>query len=92
MSLNKTHHVCVCTDNLEAAVRMKLPNVSSAEPSLAVRIHEEILTVLLLVLIVSHGDVGPADQNLSSWVWFVCAVIAACNKKERGMTSTYLIT
>lgn len=49
------------TDNLQTPVSMKLADVSGAEPSLAFLIHEEVLTVLLFVLVVTHGYVGPAD-------------------------------
>lgn len=73
------------TDNLEAAIRVKLSDVSGAEPTLAVRIHKEVLSVLLLVFIVTHCDVGTANHNLSSWVWFIGAEITTYGQKEKDI-------
>lgn len=64
------------TDDLEAAVVMDLSNVSCAEPPLAVPVHSEILLLLAFTLVVAHGDVRAADQNLPSGMWPVCAVVA----------------
>lgn len=69
--------LCHClTDNLQTAVSMKLSNVSGAEPSLAFLIHEEVLTVLVFVLVVTHCYIWPTDQNLPSRTGPVCAAIA----------------
>lgn len=64
------------TNNLQTAISMKLADVSGVEPPLAFLIHEEVLTVLLSVLVVTHGYVGPADQNLPSRTGPVCAAIS----------------
>lgn len=69
--------VCGClTDDLEASVGVELPNVSGAEPPLAVLIHEEVVAVLDFVFVVTHGYVGTADQDFPPWVGLVCAVVA----------------
>lgn len=69
--------VCGClTDDLEASVGMELSDVSGAEPPLAVLIHEEVVAVLELVFVVTHGYVGTANQDFPPWVGLVCAVVA----------------
>lgn len=63
------------TDDLEASVRVELSDVSGAEPSLPSLIHKKVVTVFAFTLEVTHRYVGSADQNLSPWVWLVCAVV-----------------
>lgn len=63
------------TDNLEAAVGMKLSDVPGAEPPLSSLVHEKVVAVLVLVLVIAHRYVGAADEDFSSGVGLVCAVI-----------------
>lgn len=69
------------TDDLQAAVIMDLPDVSGAEPPLAVAVHGEILLLLVFALVVSHRDIGAADQNLPSGIWPVHAVVSTLKYK-----------
>lgn len=69
------------TDDLQAAVVMDLPDVSGAEPPLAVPVHGEILLLLVFALVVSHRDIGAADQNLPSGIWPVHAVVSTLKYK-----------
>lgn len=71
------------TDYLQAPVLVKLPDVSRAEPPLAVLIHKEVVLVFRLHLVVSHGHVGSADQNLSPRMRLVCAAITAWKKVRK---------
>lgn len=73
--LQETQRVQSLTDNLQTTVSMKLSDVSRAEPPLAFLIHKEICTVLLLLLIITHGYVRSTNQNLSSWTGFICAPV-----------------
>ncbi len=68
---------------------VKFSDVSGAEPALAVRIHKEVLSVLLLVFIVTHGDIGTTNQNLSSWVWFICAEVTTYDQKKEKYSNGY---
>lgn len=70
------------TDDLEASVRVELPDVSGAEPPLAVPVHEEVVAVLALAFVVAHGHVGAADQDFPPRVGPVCAVVTAWWRKE----------
>lgn len=54
---------------------MDLADVSGAEPPLAVAVHGEILLLLVFALVVTHRDVGAADQNLPSGMWPVRAAV-----------------
>ena len=54
---------------------MELPDVSGAEPSLALLIHEEVIAVLGFVFVVTHGYIGPADQDLSPRVGLIGAEV-----------------
>lgn len=69
------------TDDLQAAVVMDLPDVSGAEPPLAVPVHGEILLLLVFALVVAHRDIGAADQNLPSGIWPVHAVVSTLKYK-----------
>lgn len=71
-------HTVICgslTNDLEASVRVKLANVTSTEPSLAVLIHKKVLTIVAFFFVVAHRYIGPTNQNLSSWVGLICAVV-----------------
>lgn len=63
------------THYLQAAVRMDLSNVSSAEPPLTCFVHKIVL-VHVLLLVITQGDVGTANQNFSPGVWLVFAGVA----------------
>lgn len=54
---------------------MEFSNVSSAEPSLAVLVHKEVVLDLAFAFVVTHCDIGPTNQNFPSWVGLVCAVV-----------------
>ena len=69
------------TNDLEASIRMDLSYVSRTEPALAGFIHKEVL-VLGLVLVVTHGNIGPANQNLTSWGGSVCDVVATWRTEQ----------
>jgi len=73
------------THDLKTAVGVNLSDVSGAEPSLALVVGEEVLVFALLVFallvfallpVVTHGDVGPANQDLASGVGLVSAGVA----------------
>lgn len=68
-------HPPFLTNYLEASVFVKLSDVSCAEPPLAVFVYKEIFLVFRLVLVVPHGYVGSADQNLSSRMRLVSATV-----------------
>lgn len=63
------------TNDLEAAVFVKLSNVSGAEPPLLVLIYKVVLLAFCLPVVVTHGHVGSSDENLSSWMRLVSASI-----------------
>lgn len=65
------------TYDLKASIRVKLANVSSTEPALAIPIYKKILFVLGLILIVAHRYIGSTNYNFTSWVGFVCAKITS---------------
>lgn len=60
---------------------MDLPDVSGAEPPLAVPVHGKILLLLVFALVVAHRDIGAADQNLPSGIWPVRAVVSTLKYK-----------
>lgn len=65
----------ILTYYLQAAVLVNLPDVPRAEPPLSVLILQEILLLLGLAPVIPHGDVGPANQDLSSGMWLVSAAV-----------------
>lgn len=68
------------THYLETAVCVNLAHVSCAEPPLTLFIYKKVLVVALLP-VVTHGNVGAADQDFPSWVWLVSAGVAAYDWK-----------
>lgn len=54
---------------------MKLANVAGAEPPLSPLIHEKVVADFVCGFVIAHGDVGAADEDLSSGVGLVCAVV-----------------
>lgn len=63
------------TDDLEAAVRVKLADVAGAEPPLSSLVHEKVIADFVCGFVIAHGYVGAADEDLSSGVGLVCAVV-----------------
>lgn len=47
---------------------MHLSNIASAEPSLPVLIHVEVLIVGAIVPVVAHGHIGTTDEDLPTWM------------------------
>lgn len=70
-SLNGLIH----TNDLQTAIRVDLSHVSSAEPSLTGFIYEVVL-IAVFIVVVTHGYIGPTNQDLPSWVWLVIGRIA----------------
>lgn len=71
------------TNNPEAAVLLKLPDVTSTEISEAIN-GDEVFCSLLGVLEVSHSHVVPANQNLPLRVGFVFCGVASCNTTKHA--------
>lgn len=65
------------TDDLEAAVGVKLADVAGAEPPLSPLVHEKVVADFVGGFVIAHGDVGAADEDLPSGVGLVRAVVTA---------------
>lgn len=63
------------THYLQTAIWVNLSHISSAEPSLSYVIHNVVMTILFIV-VVTHGYIGPTDQDLPSRVWLIVGSIA----------------
>lgn len=66
----------ILTNYLKAAIFMKLSNVPSAEPPLAVLIHNKVFLFFRIIFIVSHSYIRSADEYLSSGMGLVSASVS----------------
>lgn len=55
---------------------MHLSNITSAEPSLPVLIHVEVVIVGATVPVVAHGHIGTTDEDLTTWMRLVMLGVA----------------
>lgn len=77
------------TDDLKASVRVDLPDVPGAEPSLAVLVHVKVLTVPGLLLVVTHRYIRATDHNFPPWVGLVRAVVSTWGGEHRPQLSPH---
>lgn len=76
------------TDDLKASVRVDLPDVPGAEPSLAVLVHVKVLAVPGLLLVVTHRYIRAADHNFPPWVGLVRAVVSTWGGAQTSIITT----
>ena len=63
------------THYLQTAIRVDLPHIPGTKPPLALLIYPEVI-VQVLALIVTHGNVGPTNHDLSTGVGLVLAGVS----------------
>lgn len=68
------------THYLQTAIRVDLPHIPGTKPPLALLIYPEVI-VQVLTLIVTHGNIGPTNHDLSTGVGLVLAGVAALGTK-----------
>ena len=70
-----TLRAALLTDYFEAAVGLEGADVTSTEVPHSID-GLEVFTSLLRVLVVTHSNVAPANQNLTPWEWLVPDCVA----------------
>lgn len=64
------------TNDLQTAIRVKLPNISRAQPPLPVFIFKEIRLRFRFVFVIPHCHILATNKNFTSGMWFVSIKIA----------------